>query len=124
MSIIQLLPEIEERSSITNWSSKSISEETWEILFEAARRAPSSWNRQPARYVVVSEENVKKSVCNALHRTNKWAEKAAGLIQVADPEDDDRLDKRLLSLRLRTFDDEFNLPSAIHGDNHTTNDRF
>ncbi|GIM46275.1 NADH dehydrogenase [Collibacillus ludicampi] len=93
MSIIQLLPEIEERSSITNWSSKSISEETWEILFEAARRAPSSWNRQPARYVVVSEENVKKSVCNALHRTNKWAEKAAGLIvQVADPVDDDRLD--------------------------------
>jgi nitroreductase len=93
VSILKLLPDIEERSSLASWSAKPIPEEAWQLLFEAARRAPSSWNRQPARYVAVSEEKMKDAVCRSLHRTNRWAEKAAALIiQAAAPEDDDRVD--------------------------------
>jgi nitroreductase len=89
---IGLVPEIAERSSVTNWTTKQISEEVWTVLFEAARRAPSSWNHQPARYVAVHEEAAKRCLCDALHRCNRWAEKAPGLIvQVACPEDDDKV---------------------------------
>lgn len=93
MNEIKLAAEIEERKSITNWSARKIEMDTWSCLFEAARRAPSSWNHQPARYITVNEKSDIRALCNTLHRTNSWAEKAAGLIvQVAAPEDDDRID--------------------------------
>lgn len=89
---VKLAAEIEQRKSVTNWGSKKIGEATWNCLFEAARRAPSSWNKQPARYIVVTEKTDIKRLGNALHRINNWAEKAAGLvIQVAAPEDDDQI---------------------------------
>jgi nitroreductase len=88
-----LVQEIAERKSVTNWTDKKISPETWAVLLEAARRAPSSWNHQPARYVIVDDEESKKRLCEALHRTNSWAARAAGLVvQVAAPEDDDVVD--------------------------------
>jgi nitroreductase len=89
-SIIALAPEIAERKSVTNWTKQKISKDMWELLMEAARRAPSSWNHQPARYIQIQNEGNIKELSNAFHRTNKWAAKAAGLIvQVANPEDDD-----------------------------------
>jgi nitroreductase len=54
-----LVQEIAERKSVTNWTDKKISPETWAVLLEAARRAPSSWNHQPARYVLVDDEENK-----------------------------------------------------------------
>jgi nitroreductase len=88
----RLAPEIAERKSITNWSQQKCSKEDWELLLEAARSAPSSWNHQPARYVLLENEVNIKRLSNAFHRTNKWAAHAAGLIvQVANPEDDDRV---------------------------------
>lgn len=90
---MKLAVEIAERKSVTNWSAREISQETWEILFEAARRAPSSWNHQPARYIAVTESEAKQALCDAMHRCNGWAAKAAGLVvQVARPEDDDVVD--------------------------------
>jgi nitroreductase len=88
----RLAPEIAERQSMTNWTHDSIPEPEWELLFEAARSAPSSWNHQPARYIAIKDvENIHK-VCRHLHLTNKWAKHAAGLIvQVAHPDDDDRI---------------------------------
>lgn len=90
--IHSLAPEITERKSTTNWTKQKCSVETWGLLIEAARCAPSSWNHQPARYILVdNEENIKK-LSLAFHRTNKWAADAAGLIiQVANPNDDDRV---------------------------------
>lgn len=87
-----LTPEIVERKSITNWTKQKCTKDVWDLLMEAARRAPSSWNHQPARYILIqNEENIKK-LTNVLHRTNKWAANAAGLIvQIANPEDDDHV---------------------------------
>jgi nitroreductase len=90
---IELAPEIADRKSVTNWENREIALETWNCLFEAARRAPSSWNNQPARYIAVTEKEDILKLCSALHRANGWAGKAAGLlVQVAAPEDDDRVD--------------------------------
>ncbi|MBS4174955.1 nitroreductase family protein [Bacillus sp. FJAT-49736] len=84
--------EIMERKSVTNWTEQQCSRHTWDLLIEAARRSPSSWNHQPARYILLDEKESILKIENALHRTNRWALKAAGLIvQVANPEDDDQI---------------------------------
>ena len=89
----ELRPEIAERKSTTNWSPQPISAQTWDLLFEAARRAPSSWNHQPARYVAVSEKTAITALSDVLHRCDSWAKDATGLVvQAACPEDDDRVD--------------------------------
>jgi nitroreductase len=87
-----LLPEIENRRSLTSWTNVPISKDHWELMLEAARRAPSSWNHQPARYVLVTDRSQIKRLSDTLHRTNAWAEKAAALVVLAAaPEDDDRV---------------------------------
>ena len=85
-----LAPEITSRRSVTTWKPDKLDSKTWTLLLEAARRAPSSWNNQPARYVVVDAKASLQRVYQGLHRANYWAEKApALLIQVARPADDD-----------------------------------
>lgn len=83
-----LAPEITERKSVTNWTKQKCAKDVWDLLMEAARRAPSSWNHQPARYILIqNEENIKK-LSYAFHLTNKWAVDAAGLIvQTANPKE-------------------------------------
>lgn len=93
MEEIDVRREIAERKSVTNWTQQPIAPEIWETLLEAARSAPSSWNRQPARYVIVTEQETRRQVCQALHRINRFAAHAPGLmIQVACPEDDEIID--------------------------------
>ncbi|MED1204625.1 nitroreductase family protein [Heyndrickxia acidicola] len=90
--ITSLAMEITERKSVVNWTLQTVSDEAWRLLLEAARQAPSSWNHQPARYILLKEKNRMKQLCSAFHRTNKWAEKAAGfVVQAANPDDDDRV---------------------------------
>lgn len=92
MANAELAREIAERKSVTNWTEQKISSEIWAVLFEAARSAPSSWNHQPARYIAVTEPDSIQAVADCLHRTNRWAEKAAGLVvQAACPTDDDQI---------------------------------
>ncbi|MHB1630123.1 MAG: nitroreductase family protein [Bacilli bacterium] len=88
-----LLPHIATRQSVTNWTREPISADAWDLLFEAARRAPSSWNRQPARYVAVTDRASIRKLSEVIHRCNRWAARAAGLVvQMACPADDDRVD--------------------------------
>ncbi|NRD77748.1 nitroreductase family protein [Bacillus sp. BRMEA1] len=87
-----LAREIMERKSITNWTKQKCSMDVWELLLESARRAPSSWNHQPARYIILQNESNIQKLASAFHQTNKWATHAAGLIvQIADPDEDDRV---------------------------------
>lgn len=89
----KLAPEILQRKSVSHWNGKKCSEEIWDLLIEAARLAPSSWNHQPARYIIVKDEKNIRALSQCLHRTNQWVSDASGLIvQVANPEDDDCMD--------------------------------
>jgi nitroreductase len=88
-----LLPEIESRKSETHWSDTPINKDNLDCIIEATRRTPSSWNHQPARYIILNDKEAIQQLCKALHRTNYWAVKASALVvQVADPETDDRID--------------------------------
>lgn len=86
----EVAPEMITRQSVTHWRAEKMTDATWALLIEAARRAPSSWNHQPARYIVIDDDEQRAKVCRGLHRVNRWAARApALLVQVARPSDDD-----------------------------------
>lgn len=90
---VTLAPAIHYRQSTTDWSPQPLQPIVWEVLLEAARRAPSSWNHQPARYVVVDHQQTKKRLMSVVHRGNAWAGKSPGwVVQFACPADDDIID--------------------------------
>lgn len=59
---MELIPAIAERSSILNFSSKTIERETLDRILDAGRRAPSAKNRQPWRFIVIQEESLRKKM--------------------------------------------------------------
>ena len=54
---LHILPEITERKSIFSFSDKPVESEKINLLFEAARLAPSSSNLQPWRFIYSSKDN-------------------------------------------------------------------
>ncbi len=59
---MKLIPPIEERLSIQKFSPKPIEPEKLTAVLEAGRRAPSAKNRQPWRFIVVDDEDIRKRV--------------------------------------------------------------
>jgi nitroreductase len=84
-----LLPEIAGRKSVRAFSSKAVGAEKLALLFEAARWAPSSYNRQPWRLIVVTDPTVRARVHGALMSGNRWAERAPVLLVLTSRPDAD-----------------------------------
>lgn len=62
---MELIPAIAERSSIMKFSSKTIEQEKVKRILEAGRRAPSAKNRQPWRFVVIQQDELRKKMEDA-----------------------------------------------------------
>ena len=78
-----LLPALSQRWSPRAFADQAISPETLEILFEAARWAPSSRNEQPWAFMIATKENpvAYQNLLNCLYEGNiKWASTAPVLI--------------------------------------------
>ncbi len=75
-------PLLQRRWSPRAFSDKPVEREALFRLFEAARWAPSSYNEQPWRYVMVTRENPDrlKEAQSVLSPGNAWASKAPVLI--------------------------------------------
>jgi nitroreductase len=73
---------LQHRWSPRVFASKSVEREVLLRLFEAARWAPSSYNEQPWRYIVATQENPErlKEAQSVLSPGNAWATKAPVLI--------------------------------------------
>ena len=74
---------IRERYSSVIFSSKPVEDEKLELLFEAARWAPSSYNEQPWRFIVGvknKNENYKKLYDCLVEANQHWAEFAPVLV--------------------------------------------
>ena len=56
---------IENRRSIRNYQPKPVEKEKLEMLLEAARLAPSSSNRQPWRFFLAAEPEIKAKIAGA-----------------------------------------------------------
>jgi len=63
MSLIDL---ILNRRSIRSYKNKDIPEEVLQQILEAGRQAPSAANRQPIRFVVVTDNDTLKNLCDNL----------------------------------------------------------
>ncbi|MCK4921468.1 MAG: nitroreductase family protein [Bacteroidales bacterium] len=88
-NIIQ--PLITKRKSILSFSNKKIDEKNIQILFEAARWAPSSYNAQPWRFVIArkAQDKIYDEFYSLLMEGNRiWAETAPILVlSVAEVKD-------------------------------------
>ena len=63
MSLIDL---ILSRRSIRNYKNKDIPEEVLQQILEAGRQAPSAANRQPIRFIVITDHDMLKNLCESL----------------------------------------------------------
>lgn len=88
-----LLPEIKNRRSPLIFEDKPVEQEKQNALLEAARFAPSSYNHQPWRYIVVNQKESLQKARKGLVEGNFWAKQAPVLIvALSKPEFDDQVD--------------------------------
>ncbi len=74
---MRLLPEIANRKSPRAFQTRPVEEEKIQLLLEAFRWAPSSYNKQPWRIVLVTDPTVRERMHEGLMTGNRrWAVKA------------------------------------------------
>jgi len=86
---MELLSEIKNRQSVIVFQDRDVENEKIDILIEAARWAPSCFNKQDWNYVFVSKKDETRSAFeDALSLGNGWAKSAPYLAAVsANPDD-------------------------------------
>ena len=62
---MDVMEAISKRRSIRSWQDKPVEKEKLERVLEAGRLAPSANNRQPWRFVVVTDETTRKNLATA-----------------------------------------------------------
>ncbi len=81
-----LLDTIRKRYSCRSYQERPIEQEKLDILFEAARLAPSAKNEQDWRFVVVTDKETKRKVAETTNRPNVF-EKAGVIIAACSNSD-------------------------------------
>jgi nitroreductase len=77
---------IRTRRSVRKYRPEPIPNDRLEMIFEAARLAPSAGNRQPWRFVVIRDADRKKALAEAANNQSFLSEAAAIVAAVGDPE--------------------------------------
>ncbi len=65
--LMAIIPEIKDRITFRNFQSKEVEKEILETIIEAGRLAPSAKNRQPWRFITISEDEPKKKLLEACY---------------------------------------------------------
>lgn len=80
---MNLLPEIANRKSPRAFQTRPVEEEKIRLLLEAFRWAPSSYNKQPWRLVLVTDSVVREQMHEGLMSGNRrWAVRAPILVVI------------------------------------------
>lgn len=77
---------IKTRRSVRKYRPESIPDEKLEIIFEAARLAPSAGNRQPWRFVVVQDPDRKKALAEVANNQSFLSGASTIVAAISDPE--------------------------------------
>ena len=77
---------IRTRRSVRKYLQEPIPDDKLEMIFEAARLAPSAANRQPWHFVVVQDISRKKALAGAANKQTFLSDAAAIVVAVGDPE--------------------------------------
>ena len=84
---MEVFEAIRKRRSIRKYKPDPVPEEKLQLIFEAARLAPSAGNKQPWRFVVVKDKGTKRKLAEAADR-QMFVEEAPVVIAVfGDPKD-------------------------------------
>jgi len=78
---------IETRRAKRALSTEPVSQQQVELLIRAAHLAPSCFNSQPWRFVVIDEEETLAAVKDAMPKGNYWTKPAPVIIAVASQRD-------------------------------------
>ena len=62
---MELLPEIQSRSSIRSYAGTPLEQDVVERILEAGRCAPSAKNRQALRFVAIRDRTLREKLCEA-----------------------------------------------------------
>jgi len=69
----EVLESIKNRRSIRKYIDKPVESEKLDKIIEAARLAPSATNKQPWRFIIVTDKELIKKIAGCLGYMNKWA---------------------------------------------------
>jgi len=83
---MDVLRAISIRRSVRKYGSQSIDEGHLGQVLEAARLAPSAGNRQPWRFVIVEDKNLKEKVSVAANRQIFLKDASVIVVAVTDPD--------------------------------------
>lgn len=75
-----ILKEIRERKALRGLSSKNIERDILNNILKAASLAPSCFNKQPWRYIIVDKSETLSEVHKSLPENNSWAKTAPAII--------------------------------------------
>jgi nitroreductase len=76
---MELLPEIKNRISVRNFKDIAIKKDVISRILEAGQHAPSAKNRQPWRFLVIDNPELKKKIMEASYG-QEYVEKAGAII--------------------------------------------
>jgi len=81
---------MENWSSVKKYTDKEISQETLEKIFDLTTNAPTAFNLQPYRFVVLDSEEAKQKAVDAAIPANGWIQYADKIVVLIGFEDVDR----------------------------------
>ena len=82
----KILEEISGRRSFRAMSTREIDRKALDRIIKAAGLAPSCFNKQPWRYILVQSESGREKIHQGLKENNSWAKKAPAYIMVVTAE--------------------------------------
>lgn len=74
-----------DRRSIRKYEARDVEQEKIMQILEAARQAPSASNRQPWKFIIIRDEDVKKAIVAADHEQEWMLEAPVFIAFIADP---------------------------------------
>lgn len=77
-------------SSVKNFTDEEVSKQKLEEVFELTTNAPTAFNLQPYRFIVLDSDDEKQKAVNSAVETNKWISDADKIVVLIGFEDIDR----------------------------------
>lgn len=77
-----------ERRTVRQYTDQKITKETLDSIIEAAGSAPSAWNLQHWKFIVIQDEDNKKSVFDVAYRQQQIQDAAAVVVVLGDTQAD------------------------------------
>lgn len=96
------LPEaIENWASVKKFKSKEVEEERLEKIFELTTKAPTAFNLQPYRFIVLDSEEAKEKAVSSVVPVNSWIRYADKIVVLVGDEEIDVNADKVLSHKLK-----------------------